>query len=92
MLSRRNLVMMLTMFGVVLVLFLSTAVLREYFNDYDVNHAAQAERIIIVFSHNDRCPGHMCVIQNPWQLGMISPLLQIKAVCPAVHLFQDSRA
>lgn len=45
MLSRRNLVMMLTMFGVVLVLFLSTAVLREYFNDYDVNHAAQEERI-----------------------------------------------
>ena len=41
MLSRRNLVMMLTMFGVVLVLFLSTAVLREYFNDYDVNLAAQ---------------------------------------------------
>ena len=46
MLSRRNLVMMLTMFGVVLVLFLSTAVLREYFNDYDVNHAAQEERIL----------------------------------------------
>ena len=45
MLSRRNLVMMLTMFGVVLVLFLSTAVLREYFNDYDVNLAAQEERI-----------------------------------------------
>ena len=45
MLSRRNLVMMLTMFGVVLVLFLSTAVLREYFNDYDVNHAAQEERM-----------------------------------------------
>ena len=46
MMSRRNLVMMLTMFGVVLVLFLSTAVLREYFNDYDVNHAAQEERIL----------------------------------------------
>ena len=46
MLSRRNLVMMLTMFGVMLVLFLSTAVLREYFNDYDVNHAAQEERIL----------------------------------------------
>ena len=46
MLSRRNLVMMLTMFGVVLVLFLSTAVLREYFNDYDVNHTAQEERIL----------------------------------------------
>lgn len=45
MLSRRNLVMMLTMFGVVLVLFLSTVVLKEYFNDYDVNHAALEERI-----------------------------------------------
>lgn len=48
MLSRRNLVMMLTMFGIVLVLFASTAVLREYFNDYDVNHAAQTERILPV--------------------------------------------
>ena len=33
MLSRRNFVMMLTMFGVILVLFLSSAVLKEYFND-----------------------------------------------------------
>lgn len=45
MLSRRNLAMMLTMFGIVLVLFLSTVVLKEYFNDYDVNHAAEEERI-----------------------------------------------
>ena len=40
MLSRRNLAMMLTMCGIILVLFLSTVVLKEYFNDYDVNHAA----------------------------------------------------
>lgn len=45
MLSRRNFVMMLTMFGVILVLFLSSAVLKEYFNDYDVNHAVQEESI-----------------------------------------------
>lgn len=44
MLSKRNLVMMLTMFGVVLVLFLSSVVLKEYFNDYDVNHWALEER------------------------------------------------
>ena len=45
MLSKRNLAMMLIMFGVVLVLFLSTAVMKEYFNDYDVNHAALEDRI-----------------------------------------------
>lgn len=45
MISRRNLVMMLTMFGIVLVLFLSSVVLKEYFNDYDVNHAALEERL-----------------------------------------------
>ena len=45
MLSKRNFVMMLTMFGVILVLFLSSAVLKEYFNDYDVNHAAETEWI-----------------------------------------------
>lgn len=45
MLSKRNLVMMLTMFGVVLVLFLSSVVLKEYFNDYDINHWALEERL-----------------------------------------------
>ena len=45
MLSKRNLAMMLTMILVVLVLFLSSVVLKEYFNDYDVNHAAEAEVI-----------------------------------------------
>lgn len=45
MLSRRNLVMMLTMFGIVLVLFLFSVVLKEYYNDYDVNHAAEGELI-----------------------------------------------
>lgn len=45
MLSRRSLVMMLTMFCVVLVLFLSTAVLKEYFNDYDINHSSLEARI-----------------------------------------------
>ena len=34
MLSKRNLAMMMTMFIVVLVLFLSSAVLKGYFNDY----------------------------------------------------------
>ena len=41
MLSKRNLAMMMTMILVVLVLFLSSAVLKEYWNDYDVNHAAE---------------------------------------------------
>lgn len=45
MLSKRNLAMMMTMILVVLVLFLSSVVLKEYFNDYDVNHAAEAEVI-----------------------------------------------
>lgn len=45
MLSKRNLAMMMIMITVVLVLFLSSVVLKEHFNDYDVNHAAQAEVI-----------------------------------------------
>lgn len=45
MLSKRNLFMMLTMFVIVLVLFLSTVIMKEYFNDYDVNHAAQEDPI-----------------------------------------------
>lgn len=45
MLSKRNLAMMMTMILVVLVLFLSSVVLKEYYNDYDVNHAAQTEII-----------------------------------------------
>ena len=45
MLSKRNLAMMMTMFIVVLVLFLSSVVLKELFNDYDVNHAAETELI-----------------------------------------------
>lgn len=45
MLSKRNLAMMVTMIVVVLVLFLSSVVLKEYFNDYDVNHAAETEVI-----------------------------------------------
>lgn len=48
MLSKRNLAMMLTMFGIVLLLFLSTVILKEYFNDYEVNHAAQTERITLL--------------------------------------------
>ena len=40
MLSKRNFAMMMIMNLVVLVLFLFSAVLKEYFNDYDVNHAA----------------------------------------------------
>ena len=45
MLSKRNFTMMMTMIMVVLVLFLSSVVLKEYFNDYDVNHAAETDII-----------------------------------------------
>ena len=45
MLSKRNLTMIMTMILVVLVLFLSSVVLKEYFNDYDVNHAAETDLI-----------------------------------------------
>lgn len=45
MLSKRNFLMMLTMILVVLALFLNSAVLKEYFNDYDVNHMADADII-----------------------------------------------
>lgn len=47
MLSRRDLAMMLTMFGVVLLLFLSTVIMKEFFNDYDVNHAALEDKITL---------------------------------------------
>lgn len=40
MLTRRNLLMMLTIIVVILSLFLFTVVLKEYYNDYDVNHMA----------------------------------------------------
>ena len=43
MLSKRNFAMMLTMIMVILILFLSSVVLKEYFNDYDVNHAVSDE-------------------------------------------------
>lgn len=45
MLSKRNLFMMLTMIIVVLTIFLSSVVLKEYYNDYDVNHMAESEII-----------------------------------------------
>ena len=45
MLSKRNFGMMMTIILVILVLFLSSVVLKEYFNDYDVNHAAETEVI-----------------------------------------------
>ncbi|MDY3057380.1 MAG: DUF2194 domain-containing protein [Mediterraneibacter faecis] len=45
MLSKRNFAMMMIMNLVVLALFLFSAVLKEYFNDYDVNHAAETEWI-----------------------------------------------
>lgn len=45
MLSKRNLIMMLTMITVVLAIFLSSVVLKEYYNDYDVNHMANTELI-----------------------------------------------
>ena len=45
MLSKRNFAMMMIMNLVVLVLFLFSVVLKEYFNDYDVNHAAETKVI-----------------------------------------------
>lgn len=45
MLSKRNFIMMLTMIIVVLALFLSSVVLKEYYNDYDVNHMAENEAL-----------------------------------------------
>ena len=45
MLSKRNLAMMMMMCFIVLVLFVSSVVLKEYYNDYDVNHAAEIEPI-----------------------------------------------
>ena len=45
MLSRRNFIMMFTMIIVVLALFLSSVVLKEYYNDYDVNHMAETEAL-----------------------------------------------
>lgn len=43
MLSKRNFGMMMTIILVILILFLSSAVLREYFNDYNENHSADSE-------------------------------------------------
>lgn len=45
MLTKRDFAMMMTMIIVVLALFLSSVGLKEYFNDYDVNHMAEAEAI-----------------------------------------------
>ena len=45
MLSKRNFIMMFTMIIVVLALFLSSVVLKEYYNDYDVNHMAETEAL-----------------------------------------------
>lgn len=52
MLSKRNLAMMMTMIIVILVLFLSSVVLKEYYNDYDVNHMADSEIIERTFGKN----------------------------------------
>lgn len=43
MLSKRNFFMMITIVLIVLVLFLSSPVLKEYYNDYGVNHMADLE-------------------------------------------------
>ena len=75
MLSRRNLVMMLTMFGVVLVLFLSTAVLREYFNDYDVNHTAQEERILPAAGAS-AADGQQVVYAGAQDTGLYEPVAE----------------
>lgn len=45
MLSKRNFFMMFTIIVVVLAIFLSSAVLKEYYNDYDVNHMAPTETV-----------------------------------------------
>lgn len=65
MLSRRNLMMMLTMFLVVLVLFSATAVLREYFNDYDTNHAAQEAPISPVKTRYPAGTPHLIYVGTP---------------------------
>ena len=75
MLSRRNLVMMLTMFGVVLVLFLSTAVLREYFNDYDVNHTAQEDRILPAAGAS-AADGQQVVYAGAQDTGLYEPVAE----------------
>ena len=43
MLSKRNFFMMFTIIIVILAIFLSSVALKEYYNDYDVNHMAPAE-------------------------------------------------
>ena len=45
MLTKRNLFMMMTIIAVVLVIFLSSVVLKEYYNDYSVNHMAPTETV-----------------------------------------------
>lgn len=45
MLSKRNFIMMFIMIIVVLILFLSSVVLKEYYNDYDVNHMVNTEAV-----------------------------------------------
>lgn len=63
MLSKRNLAAMLTIIMVVLVLFLSSAVLKEYYNDYDVNHMAAQELI----PKKEQSPG--AEKQQVWYFG-----------------------
>ena len=77
MLSKRNFLMMFIMIIVVLTLFLSSVVLKEYYNDYDVNHMAETELIeknetlptdgktaeqVICFGEEDN--GYMTVIKE----------------------------
>ena len=76
MLSKRNLAMMLIMFGVVLVLFLSTAVMKEYFNDYDVNHAALEDRISREKSEFATGPRQHVVYVGAQDAGFYSPILE----------------
>lgn len=45
MLSKRNFIMMLTMIFVILALFLFSIILKDFFNDYDVNHMAGAQAV-----------------------------------------------
>lgn len=76
MLSKRNLAMMLIMFGVVLVLFLSTAVMKEYFNDYDVNHAALEDRISREKSEFATGPRQHVVYVGAQDAGFYPPILE----------------
>ena len=68
MLSKRNFGMMMTIILVILILFLSSAVLREYFNDYNGKKKQKRIRIVrmtgISFMWANRIPDIMKESRN----------------------------